>query len=249
MLQWKVLVGSTFLATVVARATVLVILCCHPTISMVTSAAVTQAVLFAAYLYLLHRLLSFAITVVNTSYIIIFGFLALMTTLVVSEMVATVLTVRGEGPHSTAWRGSYSFGVTVLGWVILYIPVCMRTGSHSRQPPASDRAPPAAISTQPCAAEPAPSPGVASDLDACERALSQADAQHEEAAENLEACAARTATDDADARAWHSADVRAAAVAEREAAAQQLGEANASWQLELERRETKLDVRADNLVS
>jgi len=50
-------------------------------------------------------------------------------------------------------------------------------------------------------------------------------------------------------RASHSADVRAAVVAEKEAAAQQLGEANACRLLDLERRETELDVRADILVS
>ena len=50
-------------------------------------------------------------------------------------------------------------------------------------------------------------------------------------------------------RASHSADVRAAVVAEKEAAARQLGEANACRLLDLERRETELDVRADILVS
>ena len=50
-------------------------------------------------------------------------------------------------------------------------------------------------------------------------------------------------------RASHSAHVRAAVVAERGAAAQQLGEANASRLLDLEWRETELDVHADILVS
>lgn len=48
-------------------------------------------------------------------------------------------------------------------------------------------------------------------------------------------------------RASHSAYVRAAVVAEKEAAARQLGETNASRLLDLERRETELDVRADIL--
>ena len=66
------------------------------------------------------------------NFVIICGFWTLMTTLVVSEIILGVLTVHGEAPQSIAWKVGYALAVTVFGWVLLYIGVCMRTGLHSR---------------------------------------------------------------------------------------------------------------------
>ena len=154
MLQWKVLVGAMFLA-VAARVTVAVILCCHTTVSMVTSAAIIQAALVAANLWNSHKLLSFAFTVENTSFVIISGLWTLLT-FELSEIVVAVLTVHGEGPHSTAWKVGYAFAVTIPGWIFLYIRVCIQMCLHSHHAPQMHdivQALPAVSNTQARAAE------------------------------------------------------------------------------------------------
>ena len=52
---------------------------------LVTSAAVNQAVILAASLWLLHKLLRFSFTMKNTPLVIIYGLLTMVITLVVTE--------------------------------------------------------------------------------------------------------------------------------------------------------------------
>ena len=76
----------------------------------------------------------FCISMMNTLFVVISGFWTLMITFVVSEIILVVLTVHGEGSHSIAWKLGYALAVTVPGWLLLYIEVCIRTRLHSRLP-------------------------------------------------------------------------------------------------------------------